>query len=410
MNVFSRTVGVLFVSAAVALALTGCPDEVFDDECLEDAECEDGEICYGEDGDSYEPLTCIAECDPEDEDPCADLDGDYCEPRDDGGDDGYICFSQPDECTGDEDCFGGYICEFDDEENGENDDAEAGTCVEAEEEPDYYTVRIEDFTDPENEDRTDRRNYDFNSDGLNVYNIALLEDGEVVSHARATDFEVGDVGDHEDAYAPFSDLSNALDDVFTGDDHGYELPGGIDSAEHVLNEVGAEEWEGMVDACPAYEEFTRGDGETTYESTYRPEAVLSLGVGGELYVQFEDADSEPIALTEDHTVQVWVYGESCSVAYANMRWGPDGEIGGWGRTVEDCDDEIFDESYYCPQTEVDPYFVDICADYADGAETIDTDTCDLTLPSDPSDTGLAAQGEVLNFGVSFDYSLHSDDE
>lgn len=350
----------LFACLGLLLGMTAC-DEALNGEndnqpveegCETDEDCE-GDICVAG--------ACVATC--EDEGDCA-MDED-CLERPDGGaektcqeiayeecdedsncDEGYetceehpsdpeasdVCMPIPfgQDCTDHEDCRADEICQNED------------VCIDPETLT-YQTVLIEDMTDhPEfGTDRCDDTVYGYDTAGAKVFDIALYEEGstDAIAYAEAIDFHVGYQGDEEDGEEAFFGNAN---DIFNGE---------------------APEFEHL---CPDPETFNRLDNpETEVISTFHEDAVLALGCGGKLFVQFKE-DGQPRVLDFSHSIDVYVYGQACS---AEM--------------FEEHDEEVNVTQH--PQSEDDPYDVSICQYGGAGpidAEDVD-ELCDVRLNEDP---------------------------
>lgn len=421
--------GALIVTLGAVLALSGCGE--IEADCVSDEECADDEICYNPGGEHYEPETCIDTCDPEAEDPC--LEGEECAERDDGvPTDDHICLPvEEQECTSDDDCDEHYYCDIEedeeegvcehtggecmvgeddqcaegfvchpvddadddngndddndnnddngnDDDNGNNDDNGEeydGVCTHPDDLPNYYTVLIEDATAQEgDDDRCTDETYDWETAGAKIFDVVLLDGDEVVGHGVFSDYVDG-------INQNLSSVTNA-EDIFDGEDPDYTDEGyGI---------------------CPDWDEdMERFDG-TDNASTFSFNNLVALGCAEEtddgdfedpgfLAVYFEDDDGEPVALEDDHEVEVYAYGVQCSLDYA------DNHVD-WGDDFDDCDD-VDNAGGYCPQSDSDPYYVDICTDQTDDGQ-LDVASCDTPLET----TGGDFYGtETTGFDVTLPY-------
>lgn len=324
MNTLKRMTGLLLVGLCTALALTGCPDEAFEDndndeepECFNDEECaEDAEICYGEDGESdfYEAQTCVETCESTED--C--FEGEVCRDRDDIDSDETICLEPPAECTDSDQCPTGWICDGNEDDPGE--------CVDTDE-PSYNTVLIEDATrEHGEEDRCPDSTYGFDTSGAKIYDVILFDEDTGEEYAVATDFHPGDDTNFGDAFS-----------IFDGTAPDFET------------------------SCPDMETFNRLDDGEEYTSTFNEDSVLALGCDGKLFLQFQDEDGDLIELEDGQQLEVYSYGQQCSDEYQQ-------EHGGG----------------YSPQSADDPYFVDLCYDIEPNGTVDDLDRCDRTLTVDPA--------------------------
>ena len=322
MNTLKRMTGLLLVGLCTALALTGCPDEAFEDndndeepECFNDEECaEDAEICYGEDGedDFYEAQTCVETCESTED--C--FEGDVCRDRDDIDSDETICLEPPAQCTDSDQCPTDWFCDGTEAEPGECIDSDAQT---------YNTVLIEDATREHGEDgRCGDTTYGFETAGAKIFDVILFDEDADDEYAVAADFHPGDNANFGDAFTIFD--------------------GTAPDFEHM---------------CPDPETFNDLDGDEI-TSTMHEDAVLALGCDGKLFLQFQDDDGNPIEIENHHSIDVYAYGQQCS------------------------DEFEAEHDGHLTQSADDPYFVELCHDIAPNGPVDNVENCDRSLNTDPA--------------------------
>lgn len=298
------------------------------DQCVElDCDfCTDDQICYGADNES-EPSCSAPECSG----------GDDCS---DGVCDEGICYELgDDECTRDDDCFGpSEICHFDG-----RDVEGVGVCATLEEPTHpYFTVLLEDVTQQHGEPgRCQNVRYGYETAGAKIYDIVLVDDDQVLAHGLVSQLELGENVD------------------FTSSDHVFQIFDGTDP--------------GFSGACPDVDTIEHQGRDDDYETTFSYNHVAALGCGGQLFVHFEDADGNPIVLDHGHTIEVYAYGEQCSLEHADQK--------GWG-SFDSCQ-EVLDAGHYCPQSTSDPYHVHLCTERGD-EQQIDKSSCDFDLTDQPA--------------------------
>lgn len=255
--------------------------------CAFDTDCAEGlEVCVDN--------SCTAICSDN-----LDCSGDLeCRERPTGGE--SVCQAPEgtgDQCTFNEDCPG-----FDDGELCLD-----GQCVFPGVE--YFTVRIVDQTTDAT--RCADTTYDYDTPGAKMMYIALLDaDDTVLHYAETVDFIWGDPA--ADFGDPF-EVINGLPPSFEGQ-------------------------------CPNNETFTRNNSTTTVTSNFHEDAVVALGCGGELFVQFKNTAGNLVNIDESHKIEVNAYGSTCNA-----------------------------ESETPAQSQEDPYDIEICTDSS--STNIDIGTC-----------------------------------
>lgn len=217
-------------------------DEAPVEGCQSDAECPaDGELC------DFVTGECAQECASGDECP----DGFACFERD--GADGNIC--APDVCDNDDECADGQFCNAD------------GLCED--EEDMYHFLRIEDVSDPSNDDACVSPSND--DPGVDLYGI-VIDKADGTQHWAEIHYD-GIITD-----------DNLRTDTSLIDG----TPPGLDA-----------------DECP--------DGSFN-------DSVLALGCGGEIIVGFWDsANDDWVALEDGDSVTVFEFGPTCG-GHPNDEW------------------------------------------------------------------------------------------
>lgn len=309
---------------------SGC---TFDSDCFEDEicfnntcrqtcttnnDCLIGETCEPGRGDTN---VCLPE--GADGDTCA-FDGD-CEL-------GEVCFGNvcTPTCTDSGDCNLGFACETrpgstSDARVCQADGGETPECtvnedcnIEAGElclNGSCFLPGIEFYTvrivDTTQGDRCDDRTYGFDTGGAKLMYVALLDDdGQVLHYADAIEFLPG-------TPAPFFgdafDIINGQPPAFDGQ-------------------------------CPNQETFNRNNSTQTVTSNFHEDSVFAMGCGGELFAQFRDSEGNLVVIDESHSIEVNAYGLAC----AEGQPGP-------------------------PQSQEDPYDLEICSDRS--STNTDIETC-----------------------------------
>ena len=367
MSTVRKLVGLVFVCLGAAALMTACPEpgevtcttdaeclasevcvnEVCEATCEGDEECPDGDCVERPDGEGDEMICedagegcnfdddCLGDDICYDGDfcvkPCSDNDDcefdEICDERDDSdSDDTNICFGPPHECTPEtqgEDCPDGWICQADEED-------ETGDCIDPDDLDDYFTLQIVDETedygahidDDDVDDRCEDSTYGYQSAGAKIYDVILLDNGE----SSYGEYAYHEFGDHTE----FDDVG-----IFDGEPKDFEA------------------------TCPDSEELDYAEGHDNHpgslDTNFRPDAVVALGCGGQLFLHFTDEDGDHIPLTEDHQIEILSYGETCGEEY---------------ETVHD--------GTHKPQSQTDPYSANLCTDFTESG-SIDADTCDAPL-------------------------------
>lgn len=262
MKRFQNLLGMFLVVVASAGLFVACGDD--DTSCLSDDDCGTGELC------NFETEECAFDC-SDDPDICAT--GETCADRTE--ETGSICVeddtnndpnNEP-ECEISDDCEGEQVCE----DNACVDPCEVGDCAEGfacntdtgicEEETgpsgDFRFIRVLD--DSAGADACEPSD---NDPGSDLYGIELItDDGNFWAEVENADGIVTDSNDFADA-----------DTILDGN------PPGLDGD------------------CP--------------EGTFS-DSVVALGCGGDVIVEFRDANDDPVFFSAGDQVVVYEFGATC---------------------------------------------------------------------------------------------------
>ncbi|RVU42562.1 hypothetical protein EA187_15335 [Lujinxingia sediminis] len=259
MDIKRNVAGLFFVAVGGLGLLAACGEIDSEESCTFDDDCTGGQVC--------DLTVCVDTCETN-----ADCSGtDECVDRP-GGAEGKVCRAA--EAPGDDcrdadfgDCPDGQVC---------ND--VSGQCVEPGEGPaEYYTVRINDVTDVEGDDRCGDTTYGYATAGAKIMYVELKDDSGVIAYGEA-------VGDDITAGSDFINTFDVIDGSAPD----------------------------LVDQCPADEAFVRLDNDNEITTNFTDQTVVALGCGGSLYVQFRDENDNLIALDESHTINVGEFGPACN--------------------------------------------------------------------------------------------------